>query len=73
MEKRWKLGVDVHELDNILDGFTFADVILALQCNGKVIDDNTVRRVIAEILEIALQDMNFLLDNNIDEIIKATK
>ena len=31
--KRWKLGDDVSAEDNILDGFTFKDLILAVHCN----------------------------------------
>ena len=32
--KRWKLGDDVSAEDNILDGFTFKDLILAVHCSA---------------------------------------
>ena len=73
MDKQLKLGEDVHEQDNLLDNITFADVILAVRCNEKVVDEKAVRRVVKQILETAMQDFNFLLDNNMDVIIKAVK
>ena len=49
--KRWKLGDDVSAEDNILDGFTFKDLILAVHCNCESITPEAVRREAAEILE----------------------
>ena len=50
--KRWKLGDDVSADDNILDGFTFRDLILAVHCNCENITPEAVRREAAEILEV---------------------
>ena len=58
--KRWRLGDDVSAEDNILDGFTFKDLIL-------------VRREAAEIVEERMQDYRFLLRNNIEEIMAEAK
>ena len=73
MEKVWKLGIDLNECDNLLDGFTFEQVITALYCGEKIIDKKSVKRVIKEILESQLQDLNCLLENNMNEIIKRAK
>lgn len=65
----WKLGKDLISSDSLLDGFTFNDVILALHTESTV-NEYTARRVLREILEIRMQDMNYLFDNNIDQIIE---
>jgi len=71
MDIQWKLDED----DNILDGFALENVIdtLDLYYGKCVIDEATVRRAVDNILSNQLQDMNFLLENNMDEIIKAVK
>ena len=72
--KRWKLGDDVSAEDNILDGFTFRDLILAVHCNCENITPEAVRREAApEILEERMQDYRFLLRNNIEEIMAEAK
>ena len=70
MERNWRLGDDVHPKDNLFDGFTFEDVITALHTES-VVNEKTARRVLNEIMEIRLQDMNFLFENNLDVIIAA--
>ena len=71
--KRWRLGDDVSAEDNILDGFTFKDLILAVHCNCESITPDAVRREAAEILEERMQDYRFLLRNNIEEIMAEAK
>ena len=73
MDRQWKLGEDMHETDNILDGITFDDVILVLHSGERVIDEKAVRRVVKEILEIQMQDFEYILNNNINEIIARAK
>lgn len=73
MSEQWKLGIDMHVHDNVLDGFTFDNVIIALRCNEPVIDERAVRKNVKEMLEIRMQDLNYLIDNNMDEIIKTAK
>ena len=73
MDRQWKLGEDMYETDNILDGITFNDVILALHSGERVIDEKAVRKVVKEILEIQMQDFEYILNNNIDEIIARAK
>lgn len=36
-ERKWILGDDLAACDNLLDGITFDDVILAVHCNCRVI------------------------------------
>ena len=68
-EKQWKLNEDMHQQDCILDPVTFEQVIDALHCNERVIDEIAVQRVVQEILDSRLQDFYYLIDNNINEII----
>ena len=73
MDRQWKLGVNHCKHDNLLDGFTFDDVITALQCNEPVIDEAAVRRTVKNMLELRMQDLEFLLKNNMKQIIKEAK
>lgn len=59
--------------DNLLDGLSFYDVILAAHCNCKTIDRNAIRTQVQEILSQRLEDMNYLLDRNIDKLVKIVK
>ena len=65
----WKLGRDLISSDSLLDGITFNDVILALHTESTV-NEFTARRVLREILEIRMQDMNYLFENNVDQIVE---
>lgn len=66
---RWKLGKDMLTSDTILDPVTFDDLILALKCNYAYIDETAVRTQMKEILDQRLEDVKYLIENNIDEII----
>lgn len=49
MEREWKLGEDLYPEDNILDGITFDDLILAVhQC--RVVNRATVHAELNQIL-----------------------
>ncbi len=72
MERKWKLGVDLHPTAKSLDEVTFNNLILAVAQNQKITKE-TVQKVKEEILSIALQDFNFLIENNMAEIIKRAK
>lgn len=72
-ERKWILGDDLSACDNLLDGITFDDVILAAHCNCKTIDRNAIRAQVQEILSQRLEDMNYLLDRNIDKLVKIVK
>jgi len=73
MEREWKLGTDIDEYDDLLGGFTFESVITALYCGERVINEAAVNRVVKDILTSQMQDLDFLLKKNIDEIIKRAK
>lgn len=68
-EKQWKLNEDMHKSDCIFDPITFEDIILALHCNERVLDENAIKRVAREILENRMIDFEYILKNNIYEII----
>lgn len=74
MEKNWKLGDDLSEYDNLLDGFTFQDLITAVRCNCPVVDLNAIKRCVHDFIDGRLEDMWFLVENNAEEIAaEATK
>lgn len=73
IERQWKLGVDMHPNDYIFDPITLNDIILAVHCNEQVLNENAVRRVAKEILESRMIDFEYILENNIYEIIEVLK
>lgn len=70
MEQNWKLGDDMVVSDNLLDSITFEDLILTVHCNCSKITEQAVKKELKEILAIHMQDMEFLLENNINKIIE---
>lgn len=70
MDQNWKLGDDMVVSDNLLDGITFEDLILTVHCNCPKITEQAVKKELKEILAIHMQDMEFLLENNINKIIE---
>lgn len=71
MEKKWKLGDDLDRYDNLLDGFTFDDLILAVHCNCKRITPAAVLATAKEIIEGRMTDFEYMLNNNMGEIMEA--
>lgn len=72
-ERKWLLGDDLVASDNLLDGITFDDVILAVHCNCPIINSGAVTKQFFEILEQRLLDMNELLNLNIDKIAEEAR
>jgi hypothetical protein len=72
-EKEWILGKDVHEQDNMFDGFTFDDVITAMVCNEPVLDTSALLKTVITIFEQRMDDYRELLKRNQKEIIKAAQ
>ena len=68
-ERQWKLNEDMQKSDCIFDPITFEDIILAAHCNERVLDENAIKRVAREILENRMIDFEYLIENNIYEII----
>lgn len=68
MEPRWKLGDDMISSDNILDGITFDDIILAVHCNCQYITPAEVIRTALEIVENRTEDFCYILNKNLEEI-----
>lgn len=73
MDRAWKLGEDLIPSDNILDGFTFDDIILSVRCNCSKVDRAAVLKTAREILEMRMEDYNYLLRNNLDQIVQIVK
>lgn len=69
IERQWKLGEDMHPNDNIFDPITLNDIILAAHCNERILDESAIKRVAKEILENRMIDFEYILENNINEII----
>ena len=70
-ENKYELGVDLVPSDSLLDGLTFADLILAVHCNCQEVTQVAVRAELRNILESRKQDMDFLLAKNMGAIIAA--
>lgn len=68
MERKWRLGEDLDRGDNLLDEITFSEVITTVHCNCKIVTEDAIRNEVKHILEIRMQDMKYLLENNIDVI-----
>lgn len=74
-ELDWKLGEDLRTYDSLLDGITFDELILQVHCNlpKQKINAANVRKELHELLSMRLDDMDFLLDQNIDTIISYAR
>ena len=70
---RKKLGDDVSRYDSLLNSITFDDIILAVHRNCKEITPEAVRKEFKDFLEMRMTDAEYLLDNNIDEIIAEAR
>lgn len=68
-DRQWKLNEDMHKNDCIFDPITFEDIILALHCNEKVLDEKAVQKVVREIMFGRMEDFMYILKNNTYEII----
>ena len=73
MDREWKLGVDLSACDNLLDGITFEDLILAVHCNCRDINRMAVHQQLSEILAQRRQDMVHLLEQNIETIMAEAR
>ena len=73
-EKRWELGEDIDRYDNLLDSISFDELIVTVHCNCREITQEAVERFAAHYLWIIrMQDMKYLLEKNIEEIITEAK
>lgn len=68
---QWRLGVDMVTSDNILDGVTFDDLILAAHCNCRVLDEDGVWNELTSIIRSRVEDLLYLVRNNMEEILAA--
>ena len=69
MEREWRVGKDLFPEDNLLDGLTFNDLIMAVhQC--RTVSRASVHATLNEIMSQRRQDMMYLLEKNMDIIIE---
>lgn len=68
MEEKWRLGEDLSVEDNMLDGITFADIILAVHRNCREITPEAIRKEVLDFVEMRLDDMKCLMEKNLDVI-----
>lgn len=72
-EREWKLGVDLSTYDSLLGGLTFDDLILTVHHNCPKITRAAVYAELADILSGRKQDMMYLIENNIEEIMAEAR
>ena len=70
-EREWKLGKDLLPSDSILDGLDFSDLILTVHCNCKELTEDAVWNELTEILRGRMDDLIYLVENNMEEILTA--
>lgn len=73
MERKWKLGEDLYPEDNMLDGFTFEDVITMCKCNCRNLTVAEAKRELQELIDSRLTDLYFLFQNNCEEILRIAR
>jgi len=56
--------------DNILDDITFDELITTIQCNELKVTEAVIKRVFNELLESKIHDAKYMLNSNIDFILK---
>ena len=66
----WVLGVTQSEKDSLLDGFPYEELIITLQSNSEPIDEYALNSVLDKMVEQQLENMRFLVQKNMDEILK---
>ena len=67
------MEIQFNEKDDLLRGITFEDLIVAVQSNCKEINEHTIKETLNDMLEPNLQDMRFLLNQNMELIIRCAK
>lgn len=72
-DRNWKLGDDLSTYDNLLDGFTFEDVITMFKCNCRNLTVAEAEKELKELLDSRLTDLYFLFENNCEEMLKIAR
>lgn len=72
-ERAWKLGEDLYPEDNILDGIDFRELLTTVRCNCREITPEAVSREFWNIVSIHMEDAAFLLERNLEEIVKIIR
>ena len=70
-DKNEKLDEYFHEMDNLLDGITFSELIDTVASNERVIDQHSVTKTWKELLRTKMRDAEYELKKNMKQIIQA--
>lgn len=62
-----------NEMDWLMTGITFDDLITAVQSNEPTIDERTVTKVFNELVKSALEDARYELKQNMKKIILSAQ
>lgn len=73
MESKWRIGEDLSVEDNMMDGFTFQDIITAVHCNCPEITPDAIRKEVLAFVELRIDDLKCLLERNMDVIAEEAK
>ncbi|MDR1572374.1 MAG: hypothetical protein LBS32_07605 [Clostridiales Family XIII bacterium] len=65
MGMEWRLGVDMHEGDDIMDGITFEQVLTMAECNEPEIDEGAMTRCFGRLMEQRAEDACFVMERNL--------
>jgi len=68
MDRHWRLGDDLAVEDNMLDGITFAEIIMTVHHNCREITPDTIRKEVLSLVELRMDDMKCLMEKNLDVI-----
>ena len=69
-ETEERLRFYFHLEDNILDPFTYRQLIILVECNEKVRDKKAFKKCLEEILESRIQDARDMLELMSDKLLK---
>lgn len=69
----WTLGEGLGMADSLLDRITFEDIAVSASLNSRVLDGDAVKGAAYSLLESRIRDFNYLLENNIDELVREAE
>ena len=63
MERAWRLDDDLYTSDNLLDPITFDQLIMAVHCDCRQVNEASVRRELEKILE---RNMDIIIEKALE-------
>lgn len=59
--------------DNMMDGFTFQEIITTVHCNCPKITPDAIRKEVLALVELRIDDLKCLLERNMDVIAEEAR